>query len=340
MQGKSKAKVVKVCLTIMEGYVMEMLNSLAIKDCKKPVTTKGKNMFVSLLDAVASFKEHNADTKFFCEDLSESAEHCRHLVECATADPSKLKAALDFVSNKDSPGQDSPLVKALQAHANGIALIMTATATLAARSDDIKLEETVALLDSEHEKLKDESLTSDNFLKIAEEISKHSGEATKLSKKSVAEVKQKVKAKVSNDAVAARLGRMLDDAFDAAVSLSGQELQFDLDKFSAFVEVDQLAKLQKKYTMMQHFVELNTWEQIAKSNNKVDMLVAAGDKFEKWQRIDMKKLETWKVTCLPRCKELLAFFTEKAAEVSHVMFGVVTDRSKPSIHVIFISALS
>ena len=131
---------------------------------------------------------------------------------------------------------------------------------------------------------------------------------------------------------------MLDDAFDAAVNF-GQELQFDLDKFSALVEVDQLAKLQNKYTVMQHFVELNTWEQIAKSN-KVDMLVAAGDKFEKWQRIDVKKLETWKVTCLPRCKELLAYFTEKAAEVSHVMFGVVTDRSKPSIHVIFISALS
>jgi hypothetical protein len=115
-------------------------------------------------------------------------------------------------------------------------------------------------------------------------------------------------------------------------------LEFDLDKFSACVQEAKLAKLQTKYTVMCNFKELDTWEQIVKSNN-VDMLVAAGDKFEKWQRIDIKKLETWKVKSLPRCKELLAFFTEKATEASHVMFGVVTDRSKPSIHVIFISAL-
>ena len=62
-----------------------------------------------------------------------------------------------------------PVVKALQVHANGIALIATATLVLEARQDDIKLEQTLEKLVSEQKKLDDKTEPSD-LLKIAKEI--------------------------------------------------------------------------------------------------------------------------------------------------------------------------
>ena len=68
---------------------------------------------------------------------------------------------------------------------------------------------------------------------------------------------------------------------------------------------------------MHDLLELKTWERIVQTSD-VKMSVAAGENFGKWQRIDMKKLETWNVACLPLCKELLQSFAKRASEASHV----------------------
>ena len=122
------------------------------------------------------------DKDEFCvDDLKVSADHCQHVIACEQAPASKLIAGLSYVKEDDSPGQDCPVVKALQANANGIALIATGTMVLEARQDDIKLEQTLEKLVSEQNKLDDKTEPSD-LLKIAKDISSPAGDATKLSK--------------------------------------------------------------------------------------------------------------------------------------------------------------
>ena len=70
MQGKSATKVKKLCLTIAEGFIMELLSALKLKDCKKPAMTPGKQALVALLQSVAFFTDRVAlvtGEEFFCE---------------------------------------------------------------------------------------------------------------------------------------------------------------------------------------------------------------------------------------------------------------------------------
>ena len=137
-------------------------------------------------------------------------------------------------------------------------------------------------------------------------------------------MKDKVREKTSQIPVVDQLGVVLASAFDAAMA-DGIWTEMNLDSFSDFVDEKQLEKLQTQHGVMQGLVELNTWEQIVKTSD-VNTNVAAGDKFERWLRIDMKKLEMWKVQCLPTCKELLESFTKRAAEVSHLTFVMFSGR--------------
>ena len=157
---------------------MELLGVLALKDCKKSTMSKAKKNLVSLLEAVVFFLERQSGAScergageciFFLSELEVSAGHCLNIIRCEDSDATKLKTALGMVKDADSDVQDSPLVKAFQAHANGIALIATATAVLEGRADDIKLEETLQFLHALHDKLpSNQDLAS--LLKLGQEM--------------------------------------------------------------------------------------------------------------------------------------------------------------------------
>ena len=141
-------------------------------------------------------------------------------------------------------------------------------------------------------------------------------------------MKADVKEKISKNVVLCRLRAVMVSAFDVAMAAECKEMEekpfldMDLDAFSPFLHDTDLAKLQKLFAVMQDVVNLNAWEEIAKSTN-VDILNAAGsDQFEKWQRINIKKVETWGINCLPLCTQLLESFAEKVAKVSLACFDL------------------